>query len=42
VLDGVVTLRGNVPFYGDKMHAERSAWMTEGVRDVVNSLATTW
>lgn len=42
VADGVVTLRGNVDFYSDRLQAEKSAWMTEGVRNVVNSLTTTW
>lgn len=42
VSDGVVTLRGNVEFYSDRVQAEKSAWMTEGVRNVVNSLTTTW
>jgi osmotically-inducible protein OsmY len=42
VNDGIVTLRGNVEFYSDRLQAERSAWMTEGVRNVVNSLTTTW
>ncbi|HEY6957519.1 MAG TPA: BON domain-containing protein [Candidatus Limnocylindria bacterium] len=42
VTDGVVTLRGNVEFYSDRVQAEKSAWMTEGVRNVVNSLTTTW
>lgn len=42
VVDGVVTLHGNVEFYSDRVQAERSAWMTEGVRNVVNSLTTTW
>jgi osmotically-inducible protein OsmY len=39
---GVVTLRGNVAFRSDKLQADRSAWMTEGVRSVVNSLRATW
>lgn len=42
VSDGVVTLRGNVEFYSDRVQAEKSAWMTEGVRNVINSLTTTW
>lgn len=42
VQGGVVTLHGNVQFYTDKLQADRSAWMTEGVRNVVNSLTTTW
>lgn len=42
VSNGVVTLRGNVAFYSDRLHAEKSAWMTEGVRNVVNTLTTTW
>jgi osmotically-inducible protein OsmY len=42
VRSGVATLRGNVQFRSDKLQADRSAWMTEGVRSVVNSLTTTW
>ncbi len=42
VADGVVTLRGNVHFYGDRLQAEKAAWMTEGVRNVVNELVATW
>lgn len=42
VSDGTVTLTGNVQFYSDRLQAERAAWMTEGVRNVVNSLSTTW
>lgn len=42
VSDGAVTLRGNVEFYSDRVQAEKSAWMTEGVRSVINSLTTTW
>lgn len=42
VKDGVVTLTGNVQFYGDRLQAEKAAWMTEGVRDVVNGLVATW
>lgn len=42
VRDGYVALRGNVEFYSDRVQAERSAWMTEGVKNVVNSLTTTW
>ncbi len=42
VHEGTVTLRGNVQFYTDRTQAERSAWMTEGVRNVVDVLTTTW
>jgi osmotically-inducible protein OsmY len=42
VSGGVVTLRGNVELYSDRVQAEKSAWMTEGVRNVINSLTTTW
>ncbi len=42
VSEGIVTLRGNVEFYSDRVQAEKSAWMTEGVRNVINSLTTTW
>jgi osmotically-inducible protein OsmY len=42
VKDGVVTLTGDVQFYGDRVHAEKAAWMTEGVRSVVNKLIATW
>ncbi len=42
VKDGIVTLRGNVQFYGDRLQAEKAAWMTEGVRNVVNELVATW
>lgn len=42
VSGGVVTLRGNVEFYSDRVHAEKAAWLTEGVRSVINSLTTTW
>jgi osmotically-inducible protein OsmY len=42
VKDGVVTLSGDVQFYGDRVHAEKAAWMTEGVRSVVNKLVATW
>ena len=42
VKDGTVTLTGTVQFYSDRLQAEKSAWTTEGVRNVVNSLNTTW
>ena len=42
VAEGVVTLRGNVEFHSDRIQAEKSAWMVEGVRNVINSLTTTW
>ncbi len=42
VRDGVVTLTGNVRYFTERRQAEKSAWMTEAVRDVINSLTTTW
>jgi len=39
---GVVQLAGNVQFYGDRLQAEKAAWMTEGVRNVENKLIATW
>lgn len=42
VKDGTVTLGGTVQFYGDRLQAEKAAWMTEGVRNVVNKLVATW
>jgi osmotically-inducible protein OsmY len=42
VKDGIVTLSGNVQFYADRLQAEKAAWMTEGVRNVINQLAATW
>lgn len=42
VQDGTVTLTGKVQFYSDRLQAEKAAWMTEGVRNVVNTLETTW
>jgi osmotically-inducible protein OsmY len=42
VKDGLVTLSGSVQFYGDRALAEKAAWMTLGVRTVVNKLAATW
>lgn len=35
---GVVTLRGHVPSYAQKMDAETVAWWTPGVTSVVNRL----
>jgi osmotically-inducible protein OsmY len=42
VKDGLVTLSGNVQFYGDRALAEKAAWTTEGVRTVINQLFATW
>jgi len=42
VKDGLVTLSGNVQFYSDRTLAEKAAWMTEGVRTVINKLVATW
>lgn len=42
VREGVVTLRGNVQYFTERLQAEKAAWMTESVRNVVNSLTTTW
>jgi osmotically-inducible protein OsmY len=42
VKDGLVTLSGNVQFYSDRTLAEKTAWMTEGVRTVINKLVATW
>ncbi|HEY6203753.1 MAG TPA: BON domain-containing protein [Candidatus Limnocylindria bacterium] len=42
VMDGLVTLSGNVEFSGDRALAEKAAWMTEGVRAVINKLVAAW
>lgn len=42
VKHGDVTLTGNVQFCGDRLHAEKAAWTTEGVRGVVNKIVATW
>jgi osmotically-inducible protein OsmY len=42
VKGGLVTLSGNVQFYSDRTLAEKAAWMTEGVRTVINKLVATW
>jgi osmotically-inducible protein OsmY len=42
VKEGIVALSGSVQFYGDRVSAEKAAWMTEGVRNVENKLIATW
>ena len=42
VKEGVVTLTGSVQFFTERLQAEKAAWMTEAVRNVVNNLTTTW
>lgn len=42
VKDGVVTLKGSVQFFSERLAAEKAAWMTESVRNVINDLTTTW
>lgn len=38
VADGVVTLTGTVPSYGNRIAAESDAWAVRGIRDVRNDL----
>jgi len=42
VHEGVVTMKGNVQYFTERLQAEKAAWMTESVRDVKNLLTTTW
>lgn len=42
VHEGVVTLKGSVQFFTERLQAEKAAWMTEAVRNVINDLTTTW
>jgi len=42
VKEGVVTLTGSVQFFTERLQAEKAAWMTEAVRNVINNLTTTW
>lgn len=42
VENGVVTLSGNVPTYGEMSAARMAAWQIEGVLDVVDDLAVSY
>jgi osmotically-inducible protein OsmY len=39
IMDGVVTLTGSVPSFGDRRSAESAAWSAPGVKDVRDELA---
>ena len=37
-VDGIVILRGKQPSYAARARAEKHAWQTEGVREVINEI----